>query len=117
MDTSLGQPNLTKYARYIYEKANIYLVESDHAFITYSIEKDTCMIHDLWVDPEHRKLKIGSVMADHVSSIAKDNGCSKLVSTVMVNSNGCEDALVAQVKYGFKIIGSDSERIYLSKGI
>ena len=56
-------------------------------------------------------------MADYVTIIAKENGCKKLVSTLMVHSNGCNEALKTQMAYGFKIIGSDSEKLYLAREI
>lgn len=113
----MQHPSLTKYAKYIFEKAGIQLIEWEHSFITYSIEGDVCMIHDLWVDIEHRRKGIAWEMADYVTIIAKENGCKKLVSTLMVHSNGCNEALKTQMAYGFKIIGSDSEKLYLAREI
>lgn len=109
--------SLTKYAEYIFEKAGIQLIEWDHSFITYSIEGDVCMIHDLWVDSEYRRKGIAWNMADYVTIIAKENGCKKLVSTLMVHSNKSDEALKSQLAYGFKLIGSDSEKLYLAREI
>lgn len=107
--------SLTKYAAYIQEKAGFSLIEWDNAFITYSISGDNCFIGDLWVDADYRREKIAWKLADHLSEIAKNNGCKRLTSTAITNSNGIEAALMTQFAYGFRIIGSDNEKIYLSK--
>lgn len=109
--------SLTKYAAYIQEKAGLSLLEWDNAWITYSIQGDQCFIADLWVDPCFRRMKLGSEITNAIVKLAKLYECNKLTSTIMVNSNGVEDTMKAQIAYGFKIVGSDTEKIYLSKEI
>lgn len=109
--------SLTKYAKYIKEKADLDLIEWDHAFITYEIGRGVCFIHDLWVDPDHRRKKMAWLITDEVAFIAKKHGCDKLMASVMSNANYSMQSLLAQIAYGFKIMGSDSEKIYLVKEI
>lgn len=109
--------SLTKYAAYIQEKGGFSLIELDNAFITYRMYGETCFIGDLWIDPEHRRKRVAWALADQVTELAKKNGCKYLTSTAITNSNGIEEALITQFSYGFKIVGSDNEKIYLRKEI
>lgn len=113
----MHQIKLTNYAAYIKEKAGLELIEWENAWASYTINGDSCFIADIWVAPVFRMKGLGRELADCVVHIAKRHDCTKLRSTIIVHSNGVEDTLKAQIAYGFKVIASDSEKIYLMKEI
>lgn len=113
----MQQTKLSKYARYIKEKAGHELIENDFGFITYEVGKDCVHIHDLWVDPDFRDKGYGSNLVGEVVKQGKMNGCSYLSACVQLNTNNLTDTLKAQLHYGFLVVGGNEKEIKLAKEI
>lgn len=106
---------LTKYAKYIKEKANHELFENEFGFITYEISKDCVHIHDLWIDPDYRIKGHASNLVEVVIGQGEVNGCKYLTACVQINSNNVTDTLKAQLHYGFLVVGANENEIKLAK--
>lgn len=113
----MQQTNLSKYARYIKEKAGHELIENDFGFITYEVGKDFVHIHDLWVDPDFRDKGYGSNLVAEVIKKGKMNDCKYLTACVQLNANNLTDTLKAQLHYGFLVVGANENEIKLIKEI
>jgi GNAT superfamily N-acetyltransferase len=109
--------SLTKYARYIKEKAGHELIENDFGFITYEVGKDCVHIHDLWVDPDFRVKGNGSYLVGMVIEQGKINGCKYLTASLQLNANNVTETLKAQLHYGFLVVGGNENEIKLAKEI
>jgi len=108
---------LTKYARYIKEKAGHELIENDFGFITYEVSDNCVHIHDLWIDSDYRDKGHGSNLVGMVIEQGKINGCKYLSSCVQINTNNVTETLKAQLHYGFLIVGANENEIKLAKEI
>ena len=107
--------NLTKYAKYIKEKANHELIENDVGFITFEIGVECVHIHDLWVDPDFRIKGHGSELVSKVIEQGKLSGCKYLTSCIHLKSNNITETLKAQLHYGFLVVGGNENEIKLAK--
>lgn len=113
----MQQTNLTKYAKYLKEKIGAEVIEWENAWASYFIGEGYLFICDMWVDPMFRQQKIGSELLGALCSIAKENHCKHIRSSVMVNSADSTLALLAQIRVGFVVTGSNDEKIFLVKEI
>ena len=105
------------YARYLLERTNWGVVENDKGFIVYSIKNQECFIRDIFVLPEFRKSREATKMADEVTEIAKDHGCTYLSCTVCPEANGADMSLKVVMAYGFKLHSANNNLIILKKDL
>lgn len=108
---------MSLYGDYIREREGFEIVESEHGFATYLISGEECYIRDIYVTPEGRKSGLASQMADEISVIAKEKGCTYLLGTVSPVAKGATTSMKVLLAYGFEVFKSDSNMIYLVKGI
>jgi len=113
----LQTQKLTKYAKYIKEKAGHELIENDFGFITYELNSSFVHIHDLWVDPDYRTKGHGADLVGMVIEQGKMNGCKYLTACLQLNSNNITETLKAQLHYGFLVVGGNENEIKLAKEI
>jgi len=107
--------SLTKYAKYIKEKANHQLFEDDFGFITFEVTNCIIHIHDLWVDPDYRHKGHGSKLIEEVLKANKTEEIKYLSSSVQLNANYVTETLKAQLHYGFSVVGANENEIKLLK--
>lgn len=108
---------MSLYADYIKERENKETVESELGFATYSFIKDGAYIVDIYVKPEYRKSHVASDLANQVTEIAKKKGLKKLFGSVVPSANGSTASLKALFSYGFKLVNSANDFIWLEKEI
>ena len=113
----MQQINLSKYSRYIREKAGHELIENDFGFITYELGRECVHIHDLWVDPDFRVKGHGSDLVGMVIEQGRINGCKYLTACLQLSANNVTETLKAQLHYGFLIVGANENEIKLAKEI
>ena len=111
----MQQTNLSKYARYIKEKANHELIEADYGFITFELTQNSIHIHDLWVDPDFRSEGIGSRLIGQMIDEYKTDDIKFLTACVQLNTNKVTETLKAQLHYGFLVVGGNENEIKLAK--
>lgn len=106
------------FAQYQKERVNREtLIVPDKGFATYQISKDDCYIVDIFVKTEFRKTKLGSEMANEITKIAKQNGCTTISGTVDLRANGAEVSTLSLLHYGFKLVGAVDHIISFRKQI
>ncbi len=108
---------MSLYSEYIQEREGKSIVESDVGFATYSIVKDGIYIIDLYVKPDYRKSRIAADFADQIADIAKEKGLKKLFGSVAPSTNGSTASLKVLLAYGFKLVNSANDFIWLEKEI
>ena len=111
----MQQTSLTKYARYIWEKAGHQLIEGEHGFITFEVGENFIHIHDLWVDPDYRHKGHGSDLVQKVIDSRKNDSIKFLTSCVQLKANDVTQTLKAQLHYGFYVVGGNENEIKLAK--
>lgn len=93
------------------------VIETEYGFVRYSITAPLCWIHDLYVCPEHRRHNHGSFLAKKVTALAIEAGCTHLWSQVGLGSRTANDALKANLSFGFLVQGAQNGFIIMSKDI
>ncbi len=108
---------MSLYGKYIAEREGFQIVESDHGFATYKIEGVSVYIRDIYVDFDHRKENLASLMADKISEIAKEQGCSKMLGSVCPSAKHSTESLKVLLAYGFKLMDAKENFISFVKEI
>ncbi len=109
--------SLTNYAKYIYEKAGLLLIEESFGFITFEVSESSIHIHDLWVDIDYRCEGYGSKLVQRMIDENKTDEIRFLMASVQLNANNVTDTLKAQLHYGFLVVGGNENEIKLAKEI
>ncbi len=103
------------FAQYIKERENKEIIESDIGFATYYFVDKNCYIQDIFVKSDFRKSGEASRLADEISKIAKENGCTKLYGSVVPSAKGSTESLHVLLHYGFKLNSSINNFIAMEK--
>jgi len=110
----MGESN---YAQYIRERENKRIVEDEFGFATYLYVGEHCYIEDIYVRPEVRATGHASRYARQIESIALAAGYKKLLGSVCPSAKGSDTSLKVLQAYGFKLLSSEKNMIYLEKFI
>ncbi len=103
------------YKQYLAEREQKHVVESEHGFAIYRFTDKWCYICDIYVTQEARIKHEASRLADSVAEIALNAGYKRLLGSVDTRDAGASISLIAQLKYGFKVLYNDGQVIYLEK--
>lgn len=116
--SSLRRIFLTLYSRYITEKTDDLILETETAFVTYSYpDEKTVYIKDIYVHPDYRKSYMASNIADEVVAIAKSKGCTKVIGSIVPTTKNSTDSVKVLLAYGMKLDSSTNNFILFSKEI
>lgn len=105
------------YAAYVREKTNDLILENDKGFATYTFLKNECWIKDIYVHPDFRKLNVASELANEIVEIAKKEGCSKLIGSVVPSTKNSTASLKVLLAYGFLLDSSGNDFVLFKKDI
>lgn len=110
------------WAQYHWETEGHEVLEGKCGFIRYSFNDKIdgiklCLIHDLFVQKEFRRDRIAWDLADTVTQIAINNGCTHLWSRCGVGTGGVNEALQANLAYGFQVQSAEGGWIIMLKDI
>ena len=72
---------------------------------------------DMYVVPEHRNLSNAKKMADIVAGIAKHDGCTRLLSSVVPSTNNATASIKLHIAYGMSVIGASDDLIMFGKDL
>jgi len=109
---------MTHYARYLTEKTNKSIVETETGFAMYSFpDSTTVYIEDIYVLPELRKAGEAAEMADRIVEIAKSKGCTRLLGSVIPSTKNSTDSLRVLLAYGMRLDSSTADFILFTKDI
>lgn len=108
---------MSLWADYHKETEGHEVIENEYGFVRYSISAPNCFIHDLYVSPAHRRHNHGSFLAKKVTKLALEAGCTRLWSQVGLGSFTANEALKANLAYGFIVREAQNGFIIMSKEI
>jgi predicted GNAT family acetyltransferase len=105
------------YAKYILERENKNIIETDSGFATYIIQGEECYIENIFVLEEMRKKGSASYLAGRVTEIAKEMNCKRLIGSVRPSARGSTESLKVLLAYGFKLLSASNDAIFFVKEI
>lgn len=112
---------MSMYAEYVRERLGDSILEREDGFATYRyLDKDgkKCVyIVDIYVRAASRKGRVASEMADCIVALAKLQGCTILLGTVMPTAIGSTDSLKVLLGYGMSIHSCKENLIVFEKEI
>ena len=114
----LAQDKMSLYSQYISERSNESIIESDRGFVSFKrIDEKSMYMVDMYVVPEHRHLSNAKKMADIVADIAKRDGCTRLLSSVVPSTNNATASIKLHIAYGMSVIGASDDLIMFGKDL
>jgi len=101
------------YIAYMIERENLSIHEDEFGLVTYKIKGDECFIQDVYVMPGHRNDGVAQRMVKQVELFAMYSGCKMLLTQSDLKANGPELGVAAILKYGFKFLKIEDNRLVL----
>lgn len=107
------------YSRYITERTNDLIVETEQGFATYRYLNDgkTVYIVDIYVLPDFRKSGMASSMADTIVLEAKLKGAVELLGSVVPSAKNSTDSLKVLLGYGMTLNSASQDFVIFRKDI
>jgi predicted GNAT family acetyltransferase len=106
------------YARYLDERTDDCIIETDTGFVTYRrLNKNQMYIIDIYVVPAVRNHGVAKELGDKVCEIARQVGCNEIIGTVNPSCRGSNDSILVLISYGMEVFKSTDNIIYFRKGI
>lgn len=104
------------YEEYIYERESARLLHNEYGFIKYKIDKDICLVGDMYIKDNYRNLYTKKLI-DELAVIAKESGCTLFEAHVHLDTANPQLSLKACLAYGFIPTNANQNTIYLYKEI
>lgn len=109
---------MSLFAKYLKEKTNDLIVETDDYFLTYRyVDEKTVYIVDLFVLPQLRESGIASTIADNIVEEARKKGCTKLLGSVVPSNKNATTSLKVLLAYGMTLDSSSQDFILFKKDL
>ena len=110
---------MSLYAKYLTERTNDRILEINHGFATYRMlpEQKVVYIVDIFVDSDFRKAGSAAQMADEIAKIAKKEGCTKMLGSVIPSAKNSTISLKVLLAYGMTLQSSTNDFILFEKEI
>lgn len=110
---------MSLYGKYILEHHGDGIVEGLYGFATYRFlnEKKTVYIVDIYVDKDFRRTMLASEMADKIADIARAEGATEMIGTVVPSANNSTDSMKVLLKYGMALKSASENLIVFRKDI
>ena len=89
-------------------------------FVSYKIYEAECLIYDLFVEKSLRGCSEGQRLTNKLFEIAKEAECKFVTCLVDVNGDKATKGTMlcsTYMRYGFKIVGCDNDRIVMKRDI
>ncbi len=110
---------MSLYKEYLKEREGIEVYENDCGFISYSYieEVNALYLAEFYVIPAKRNTPAGYRLYQRAVNLAKSNGCTKIMGSVDVSTNGYELSEKLMGKLGFRFYKKVGYLIYFIKTI
>lgn len=107
------------YARYLEERTDDKIIETDKGYATYRFLNDgkSVYIIDIFILPDFRRVGEASNLADQVAEIARSKGATEMLGTINPSAKNSTDSMSVLVAYGMKLRSSADNVIILGKDI
>ena len=108
---------MSLYKKYVEERTNKQVLESDHGFAVYSFTEDAVYIEDIFVETDYRNTDLATNMAYEIGRIAREKGFKKMLGSVVPSANNSTISLKVLLANGFKLDSCAVNFILFSKEI
>ena len=106
------------FAKYLEEREGVKVISSDVGFATYKqVDNETVYLINIFVEKEHRRKGIASQLSLQVQIEAERLGCTKLLGSVDITTNGVTNSLKAVLGDGFEFSHGIGNVLYFIKNI
>jgi ribosomal protein S18 acetylase RimI-like enzyme len=105
------------YGDYLRERTNDHILETGRGFATYRFVENAVYIVDIYVVPQFRKSGEASQMADAIAKAAKEQGCTKMLGSVVPSMKGSLDSVKVLLAYGMRPVSAREDFIVFEKEI
>jgi len=107
---------MSLYANYVKERTGQDCLETDHYFITYSIQPDVnnvsfIFIHDFYIKPEKRRGYLARRICTSILQLGKESNCKYALSQIDCTTNNATSALKFQLSMGGVILSAANNLI------
>lgn len=108
---------MSMYGKYLTERTNDRILETGHGFATYRMlpEQKAVYIVDVYVERDFRKAGTASQMADEIAKIAKKEGFTKMLGSVVPSTKNSTDSMRVLLAYGMTVQSSSNDFIIFEK--
>lgn len=102
------------FVNYFKEEVGVTdVVVKDYGFYSYTIIGNECLVNDMYIEPQFRGKSFATKMMDEIAVTAKERGCDRLTSNILVFDKNYEKVnkkIGPFLGVGFKIenIGQDA---------
>ncbi len=110
---------LSLYAQFIHEKTTDKILETDDGYAMYRFLNDgrTVYVVEIYVVPEKRRSGVASQIMNDIAYLAKAQGCTEMLGSVIPSSKYSTRSLKACLGYGFTLASAGNDFIILRKDI
>jgi GNAT superfamily N-acetyltransferase len=110
---------MSLWAEYLKEREGIETIEALDGFATYKLFPDTkeCYIIDVYTKKEARKSGLAAGLADQITEIAKNHGCTILTGTVDPRLPSATTSVMVLVSYGMRLLRAEPSKLVFMKEI
>jgi GNAT superfamily N-acetyltransferase len=107
------------YKEYLKEREGKDVIETDYGFVIYELSDDCIYLTDMYVMPEKRNKGLTTVLDGKVKRVGKENGCTKMLTSLCTKANNWKHSLKAIKNQKYKLYKTDkaTNMIYFIKEI
>lgn len=107
----------TLYAKYIKQRENAEVLETDKGFVVYKFIEDEIFIKEIFIDESNRQSGVCRELVTKLEDIARINNKKIITGKIFLNDPNCNQTLIAALLIGFKVIRADQDIILILKEI
>lgn len=105
------------YGQYIKERDETEILEKEFGYITYKILNNELHVFNLFVVKDQRNTGLGFKLCKELETLAKEKGCTRAMTTVVLGISTQTEALKFHLRYGLKLLSANKDYIILGKEI
>lgn len=109
---------MSLFADYKKEREGKNTLELEGGFATwFQVNEETVYLEDLYVVPEKRRSKLGTLITDLVVDEGRKLGCKFLLGSIDTRGKGVTQNMKALLAYGMEFKGVEGSMLYFAKEI
>lgn len=107
----------TLYAKYMKERSNAEILETESGFIVYRIVGKECFIVDMYFDRDKRGTKLPTQLVNELGEVAKESGCECITANIHLSDKMAAKTLTSTLKFGFSLVRADAGILLIAKDL